>query len=86
MLPEVNPWIVQFLRFIRSLFASLQLNNVKLQAEQESRKFHQMQEDLKAQEQEVNALRTSQKQMKQELKHMLDVKQNLEKQNQELQE
>lgn len=42
------------------------------------------QSDLKMQNQQVSVLRSSEKQLKQELNHLLDAKQVLEKQNQEL--
>uniref|UniRef100_A0A8C6V8G3 Rho-associated protein kinase n=1 Tax=Neogobius melanostomus TaxID=47308 RepID=A0A8C6V8G3_9GOBI len=42
------------------------------------------QNDLKAQNQQLNSLRTSEKQLKQEMNHLLDMKRSLEKQNQEL--
>uniref|UniRef100_A0A8D3CR58 non-specific serine/threonine protein kinase n=1 Tax=Scophthalmus maximus TaxID=52904 RepID=A0A8D3CR58_SCOMX len=40
--------------------------------------------DLKAQNQQLSALRSSEKQLKQETNHLLDIKRSLEKQNQEL--
>uniref|UniRef100_A0A667Z8M1 Rho-associated protein kinase 2 n=1 Tax=Myripristis murdjan TaxID=586833 RepID=A0A667Z8M1_9TELE len=52
--------------------------------EQETQKRNLTQNDLKAQNQQLNALRTSEKQLKQETNHLLDIKRSLEKQNQEL--
>uniref|UniRef100_A0A8C8ELI9 non-specific serine/threonine protein kinase n=1 Tax=Oncorhynchus tshawytscha TaxID=74940 RepID=A0A8C8ELI9_ONCTS len=51
---------------------------------QEEQKRRLSQNDLKAQTQQVTALRSSEKQLKQELNHLLDMKQSLEKQNHEL--
>lgn len=42
------------------------------------------QNDLKAQNQQLSSLRTSEKQLKQEMNHLLDMKRSLEKHNQEL--
>ncbi|XP_030627012.1 rho-associated protein kinase 2 [Chanos chanos] len=56
--------------------------NVKVQ--QEAQKRNLSQADLKAQRSEVNTLRSSEKKLKQEVNHLLDLKHNLEKQNQEL--
>uniref|UniRef100_A0A8C9SL69 Rho-associated protein kinase n=1 Tax=Scleropages formosus TaxID=113540 RepID=A0A8C9SL69_SCLFO len=61
-----------------------EVKNLNLQIEQESQKRSQMQKELKTQGQEVIALHTSEKQLKQELNHLLDLKQNLQKQNQDL--
>uniref|UniRef100_A0A3P9NJ99 non-specific serine/threonine protein kinase n=1 Tax=Poecilia reticulata TaxID=8081 RepID=A0A3P9NJ99_POERE len=52
--------------------------------QQETRKRSLSQSDLKAQKQQVSALASSEKQLKQELNQLLDMKQSLEKQNQEL--
>uniref|UniRef100_A0AAQ4NQQ9 Rho-associated protein kinase n=1 Tax=Gasterosteus aculeatus aculeatus TaxID=481459 RepID=A0AAQ4NQQ9_GASAC len=52
--------------------------------EQETQKRSLTQNDLKAQNQQLNSLRTSEKQLKQEANHLLDIKRSLEKQNQEL--
>uniref|UniRef100_A0A7N8Y2T2 non-specific serine/threonine protein kinase n=1 Tax=Mastacembelus armatus TaxID=205130 RepID=A0A7N8Y2T2_9TELE len=51
---------------------------------QETQKRNLTQNDLKAQNQQLNTLRTSEKQLKQETNHLLDIKRSLEKQNQEL--
>uniref|UniRef100_A0AAY4A7A2 Rho-associated protein kinase n=1 Tax=Denticeps clupeoides TaxID=299321 RepID=A0AAY4A7A2_9TELE len=51
---------------------------------QEVQKRSLTQNDLKAQNQQLNALRMSEKQLKQETNHLLDIKRSLEKQNQEL--
>lgn len=55
-----------------------------LKIEQETQKRSLTQNDLKAQNQQLNMLRTSEKQLKQETNHLLDIKRSLEKQNQEL--
>uniref|UniRef100_A0A671WCK8 non-specific serine/threonine protein kinase n=1 Tax=Sparus aurata TaxID=8175 RepID=A0A671WCK8_SPAAU len=52
--------------------------------EQEIHKRTLSQSELKIQNQQVSVLRSSEKQLKQELNHLLDLKQVLEKQNQEL--
>ncbi|XP_028997048.1 rho-associated protein kinase 1-like isoform X2 [Betta splendens] len=64
---------------------SEEVNTLSLRLEQEIQKRNLSQNDLKAQNQQVSALRSSEKQLKQELNHLLDMKQMLEKQNQELQ-
>uniref|UniRef100_A0AAQ6AE13 Rho-associated protein kinase 2 n=1 Tax=Amphiprion ocellaris TaxID=80972 RepID=A0AAQ6AE13_AMPOC len=51
---------------------------------QETQKRSLTQNDLKAQNQQLNVLRTSEKQLKQETNHLLDIRRSLEKQNQEL--
>jgi len=60
------------------------VKNLTLRIEQESQKRSLTQNDLKAQTQQLNALRTSEKQLKQEVNHLLDIKRSVEKQNQEL--
>ena len=55
-----------------------------LKIEQETQKRSLTQNDLKVQSQQLNSLRTSEKQLKQEANHLLDIKRSLEKQNQEL--
>uniref|UniRef100_A0A8C9VZC2 non-specific serine/threonine protein kinase n=1 Tax=Scleropages formosus TaxID=113540 RepID=A0A8C9VZC2_SCLFO len=62
-----------------------EVRDLTLKIEQETQKRSLMQNDLKAQKQQVNALRMSEKQLKQEVNHLLEIKQSLEKQNQELQ-
>ncbi|XP_061097790.1 rho-associated protein kinase 2-like isoform X2 [Conger conger] len=52
--------------------------------EQESQKLIMMQSELVTQGQEVASLRTSEKQLKQEVNHLLDLRQSLEHKNQEL--
>lgn len=64
--------------------SSPQVKNLTLKTEQETQKRNLTQNDLKALNQQVNALRTSEKQLKQETNHLLDIKQSLEKQNHEL--
>ncbi|KAM9355405.1 rho-associated protein kinase 2-like [Pholidichthys leucotaenia] len=60
------------------------VKNLTLKIEQETQKRTLTQNDLKAQNQQLNSLRTSEKQLKQETNHLLDIKRSLEKQNQEL--
>ncbi|RVE56971.1 hypothetical protein OJAV_G00211560 [Oryzias javanicus] len=61
-----------------------EVKNLTLKIEQETQKRNLTQNDLKAQNQQLNILRTSEKQLKQETNHLLDIKRSLEKQNQEL--
>uniref|UniRef100_A0AAY4A898 non-specific serine/threonine protein kinase n=1 Tax=Denticeps clupeoides TaxID=299321 RepID=A0AAY4A898_9TELE len=61
-----------------------EVKNLTLKIEQEVQKRSLTQNDLKAQNQQLNALRMSEKQLKQETNHLLDIKRSLEKQNQEL--
>ncbi|XP_030627753.1 rho-associated protein kinase 2 [Chanos chanos] len=61
-----------------------EVKNLTLKIEQEIQKRTLTQNDLKAQSQQLNSLRTSEKQLKQETNHLLDIKRSLEKQNQEL--
>uniref|UniRef100_H2VBN2 non-specific serine/threonine protein kinase n=1 Tax=Takifugu rubripes TaxID=31033 RepID=H2VBN2_TAKRU len=58
--------------------------NLSLRLEQESHRRSLSQSELKMQTQQVSVLRSSEKQLKQELNHLLDMKQTLDKQNQEL--
>lgn len=62
----------------------VQVDTLNLRLEQEIHKRNLSQNDLKLQNQQVSMLRSSEKQLKQELNHLLDMKQILEKQNQEL--
>uniref|UniRef100_A0A8C8LN67 non-specific serine/threonine protein kinase n=1 Tax=Oncorhynchus tshawytscha TaxID=74940 RepID=A0A8C8LN67_ONCTS len=62
-----------------------EVKNLTLKIEQETQKRSLTQNDLKAQNQQLNTLRTSEKQLKQEANHLLEIKRSLEKQNQELQ-
>lgn len=62
----------------------MQKKNLNLRLEQESHKRSLSQSELKMQSQQVSVLRSSEKQLKQELNHLLDMKQTLDKQNQEL--
>lgn len=55
-----------------------------LKIEQETQKRCLMQNDLKMQTQQVNTLKMSEKQIKQENNHLMEMKMNLEKQNAEL--
>uniref|UniRef100_A0A8C4I813 Rho-associated protein kinase n=1 Tax=Dicentrarchus labrax TaxID=13489 RepID=A0A8C4I813_DICLA len=61
-----------------------EVKNLTLRIEQETQKRNLTQNDLKAQNQQLSSLRTSEKQLKQETNHLLDIKRSLEKQNQEL--
>ncbi|XP_026196714.1 rho-associated protein kinase 2-like isoform X2 [Anabas testudineus] len=63
---------------------SEEVKNLSLRLEQEIHKRNLSQNDLKMQNQQVSVLRSSEKQLKQELNHLLDMKQILEKQNQDL--
>lgn len=62
----------------------VQVKNLNLRLEQESHKRSLSQSELKMQNQQVSVLRSSEKQLKQELNHLLDMKQTLDKQNLEL--
>ncbi|XP_023270693.1 rho-associated protein kinase 2-like isoform X1 [Seriola lalandi dorsalis] len=61
-----------------------EVKNLNLRLEQEIHKRSLSLSDLKMQNQQVSVLRSSEKQLKQELNHLLDMKQILEKHNQEL--
>uniref|UniRef100_A0AAQ5ZB19 Rho-associated protein kinase n=1 Tax=Amphiprion ocellaris TaxID=80972 RepID=A0AAQ5ZB19_AMPOC len=63
---------------------SEEVKHLTLRLEDEIHKRSLSQSDLKMQNQQVSVLRSSEKQLKQELNHLLDLKQILEKQNQEL--
>ncbi|XP_029281101.1 rho-associated protein kinase 2-like isoform X2 [Cottoperca gobio] len=63
---------------------SEEVKSLNLRLEQEIHKWSMSHSDLKMQNQQVSVLRSSEKQLKQELNHLLDMKQVLEKQNQEL--
>ncbi|XP_041661527.1 rho-associated protein kinase 2-like isoform X2 [Cheilinus undulatus] len=63
---------------------SEEVKNVSSRLEQEIHKRSLSQSELKMQNQQVSVLRSSEKQLKQELNHLLDMTQVLEKQNQEL--
>eukprot|EP00066_Takifugu_rubripes_P021279 XP_011610545.1 PREDICTED: rho-associated protein kinase 2-like [Takifugu rubripes] len=63
---------------------SEEVKNLSLRLEQESHRRSLSQSELKMQTQQVSVLRSSEKQLKQELNHLLDMKQTLDKQNQEL--
>uniref|UniRef100_A0A8C5GVS9 non-specific serine/threonine protein kinase n=1 Tax=Gouania willdenowi TaxID=441366 RepID=A0A8C5GVS9_GOUWI len=62
-----------------------EVKNLTLKIEQETQKRILTQNDLKAQNQQLSMLKTSEKQLKQEANHLLDIKRSLEKQVQELQ-
>ncbi|KAK2896873.1 hypothetical protein Q8A67_011361 [Cirrhinus molitorella] len=61
-----------------------EVKNLSLKIEQEVQKRTLTQNDLKVQNQQLSTLRTSEKQLKQEINHLLDIKRSLEKQNMEL--
>lgn len=52
--------------------------------QQETQKKNLCQADLKVQRQEISTLHSSEKQLKQEVNHLLELKLSLEKHNQEL--
>lgn len=60
------------------------MKTLSLRLEQEIHKRSLSQSELKMQNQQVSVLRSSEKQLKQELNQLLDMKQLLEKQSQEL--
>ncbi|XP_039385746.1 rho-associated protein kinase 2 isoform X2 [Mauremys reevesii] len=60
------------------------VKNLTLKIEQETQKRCLTQNDLKMQTQQVNTLKMSEKQLKQENNHLLEIKLSLEKQNNEL--
>uniref|UniRef100_A0A673JEJ8 Rho-associated protein kinase 2 n=1 Tax=Sinocyclocheilus rhinocerous TaxID=307959 RepID=A0A673JEJ8_9TELE len=61
-----------------------EVKNLSLKIEQEIQKRTLTQNDLKVQNQQLSTLRTSEKQLKQEINHLLEIKRSLEKQNMEL--
>ncbi|XP_026079631.1 rho-associated protein kinase 2-like isoform X3 [Carassius auratus] len=61
-----------------------EVKNQSLKIEQEVQKRTLTQNDLKVQNQQLSTLRTSEKQLKQETNHLLEIKRSLEKQNMEL--
>ncbi|XP_069370860.1 rho-associated protein kinase 2-like isoform X3 [Paralichthys olivaceus] len=63
---------------------SEEVKSLSSRLEQEIHKRSLSQSEVKMQNQQVSVLRSSEKQLKQELNHLLDMKQILEKQNQEL--
>ncbi|XP_063298226.1 rho-associated protein kinase 2 isoform X2 [Pelobates fuscus] len=60
------------------------VKNLTLKTEQETQKRSLTQNDLKMQLQQVNALKMSEKQLKQEINHLTEIKLSFEKQNSEL--
>ncbi|CAH2246103.1 rho-associated kinase 2 isoform X1 [Pelobates cultripes] len=60
------------------------VKNLTLKTEQETQKRSLTQNDLKMQLQQVNALKMSEKQLKQEINHLTEIKLSFEKQNNEL--
>ncbi|XP_016391539.1 rho-associated protein kinase 2-like [Sinocyclocheilus rhinocerous] len=74
---------LQELRSLKEkLTGEMEVLNVRVQ--QETQKKTLFQADFSVQRQEISTLRSSEKQFKQELNHLLDLKLSLEKQNQEL--
>ncbi|XP_061125774.1 rho-associated protein kinase 2-like isoform X4 [Syngnathus typhle] len=63
---------------------SEEVKNLSLRLEQEVHQRSLAQSDLKMEKQQVTVLHTSEKQLKQELNQLLEIKQVLEKQNQEM--
>uniref|UniRef100_A0A4W4H5K9 non-specific serine/threonine protein kinase n=1 Tax=Electrophorus electricus TaxID=8005 RepID=A0A4W4H5K9_ELEEL len=63
---------------------SEEVDMLTVRVEQETQRRNLSQADLKAQRQEVTTLRSSEKQLKQELNHLLELRLSLEKKNQEL--
>ncbi|KAM9476448.1 rho-associated protein kinase 2 isoform 3-T3 [Clarias gariepinus] len=61
-----------------------EVKNLSLKIEQEVQKRILTQNDLKVQNQQLSSLKTSEKQLKQEMNHLLDIKRSLEKQIMEL--
>uniref|UniRef100_A0A3Q2DJY6 Rho-associated protein kinase 2 n=1 Tax=Cyprinodon variegatus TaxID=28743 RepID=A0A3Q2DJY6_CYPVA len=60
-----------------------EVKNLTLKIEQETQKRNLTVNDLKAQNQQLNILKTSEKQLKQETNHLLDIKRSLEKERQD---
>ncbi|XP_072263628.1 rho-associated protein kinase 2 isoform X2 [Pyxicephalus adspersus] len=60
------------------------VKNLTLKTEQEMQKRSLTQNDLKMQLQQVNSLKMSEKQLKQEINHLTEIRTSLEKQNSEL--
>ncbi|KAG8124276.1 hypothetical protein E2320_019679 [Naja naja] len=60
------------------------VENLTLKIEQETQKRYLIQNDFKMQTQQLNALKMSEKQLKQESNHLIEIKLSLEKQNNEL--
>uniref|UniRef100_A0A673K661 non-specific serine/threonine protein kinase n=1 Tax=Sinocyclocheilus rhinocerous TaxID=307959 RepID=A0A673K661_9TELE len=72
------------LQELRSLKEKLTGEVLNVRVQQETQKKTLFQADFSVQRQEISTLRSSEKQFKQELNHLLDLKLSLEKQNQEL--
>uniref|UniRef100_A0A672QEB2 non-specific serine/threonine protein kinase n=1 Tax=Sinocyclocheilus grahami TaxID=75366 RepID=A0A672QEB2_SINGR len=72
------------LQELRSLKEKLTGEVLSVRVQQETQKKTLFQADLSVQRQEISTLRSSEKQFKQELNHLLELKLSLEKQNQEL--
>ncbi|XP_050995506.1 rho-associated protein kinase 2b isoform X1 [Labeo rohita] len=74
------------LQELRSLKEKLteEVEVLNIRVQQETQKKTLFQADLNVQRQEISTLRSSEKQLKQELNHQLELKLSLEKQNQEL--
>ncbi|XP_046722541.1 rho-associated protein kinase 2 isoform X2 [Silurus meridionalis] len=61
-----------------------EVKNLSLKIEQEVQKRNLTQNDLKVQNQQLSTIKTSEKQLKQEINHLLEIKRSLEKQIMEL--
>ncbi|XP_067240150.1 rho-associated protein kinase 2b isoform X2 [Chanodichthys erythropterus] len=74
------------LQELRSLKEKLteEVEVLTVRVQQETQRKTLCQNDLKVQREEISTLRSSEKQLKQELNHLLELKLSLEKQNQEL--
>ncbi|XP_051732135.1 rho-associated protein kinase 2-like isoform X2 [Ctenopharyngodon idella] len=74
------------LQELRSLKEKLteEVEVLSVRVQQETQRKTLCQNDLKVQREEISTLRSSEKQLKQELNHLLELKLSLEKQNQEL--
>ncbi|XP_073709215.1 rho-associated protein kinase 2b isoform X2 [Garra rufa] len=74
------------LQELRSLKEKLteEMEVLSVRMQQESQRKTLFQADLNVQRQEISTLRSSEKQLKQELNHLLELKLSLDKQNQEL--
>lgn len=63
---------------------SVQVKSLSSRLEQEAHARSMAQSEVKMQTQQVAVLQTSEKQLKQELNHLLELKSTLDRQNQEL--
>ncbi|XP_051511338.1 rho-associated protein kinase 2-like isoform X4 [Myxocyprinus asiaticus] len=74
---------LQELRSLKEKFTE-EVEVLSVRVQQETQKKTLFQSDMKVQRQEISTLRSSEKQLKQELNHLLELKLNLDKHNQEL--